>query len=52
VVLGMLICTMLTLVVLPGVLRVSLAGYRPPEPVKPMEPMPANEPGLGHAATV
>jgi cobalt-zinc-cadmium resistance protein CzcA len=52
VVLGMLICTMLTLVVLPGVLRVSLAGYRPPEPAKPLEPVPASQPGLGHAATV
>jgi heavy metal efflux system protein len=53
VVLGMLICTMLTLLVLPGVLRVTLAGYRPPEPVKPApQPAPAGDPGLAHAATV
>ena len=53
VVLGMLICTLLTLLVLPGVLRVTLAGYRPPEPAKPA-PAPAlrGEPGLEHAAAV
>jgi len=31
VVVGMLVCTFLTLTVLPGVLRLTLAGYRPPE---------------------
>ncbi|HEX2874417.1 MAG TPA: efflux RND transporter permease subunit, partial [Polyangiaceae bacterium] len=53
VVLGMLISTLLTLIVLPGVLRVALAGYRPPEPVRPvLEQAPASDPGLEHAATV
>jgi heavy metal efflux system protein len=50
VVIGMLISTLLTLVVLPGVLRVTLKGYRPPEPEAP-EPAsePVARPGL-HAA--
>ncbi|MES1183967.1 MAG: CusA/CzcA family heavy metal efflux RND transporter [Myxococcales bacterium] len=53
VVLGMLISTLLTLIALPGVLRVALAGYRPPEPVKPVaEPAPTSQPGLEHAAVV
>jgi len=53
VVLGMLICTLLTLLALPGVLRVALAGYRPPEPEKRVaEPSPLNEAGLQHAAVV
>lgn len=36
VVLGMLISTLLTLILLPGVLRIALAGYRKPEPVGPL----------------
>jgi cobalt-zinc-cadmium resistance protein CzcA len=53
VVLGMLISTLLTLIALPGVLRVALAGYRPPEPVKPAaELAPVSQPGLEHAAVV
>jgi hypothetical protein len=53
VVLGMLISTLLTLIALPGVLRVALVGYRPPEPVKPIaKPAPLQEPGLEHAAVV
>jgi cobalt-zinc-cadmium resistance protein CzcA len=49
VVIGMLISTLLTLLVLPGVLRVTLKGYRPPERVASV---PAPEPGLPdlHAA--
>lgn len=35
VVIGMLLCTMLTLLVLPGVLRISLKGYKPAEQVAP-----------------
>jgi cobalt-zinc-cadmium resistance protein CzcA len=35
VVLGMLISTLLTLILLPGVLRIALAGYRTPERVGP-----------------
>lgn len=53
VVLGMLISTLLTLIVLPGVLRIALAGYRPPEPAKPeLEPAPTNDAGLEHAAAI
>jgi cobalt-zinc-cadmium resistance protein CzcA len=50
VVIGMLISTLLTLIVLPGVLRVMLKGYRPPEPAEP-EPHLARAPQPGlHAA--
>jgi heavy metal efflux system protein len=54
VVIGMLISTLLTLLVLPGVLRVTLKGYRPPEPMP--EPAPAGSspvasPGLHVALT-
>jgi heavy metal efflux system protein len=41
VVIGMLISTLLTLLVLPGVLRLCLKGYRPPEPT----PEEASSPG-------
>ena len=38
VVVGMLVCTFLTLTVLPGVLRLTLAGYRAPEPEPASKP--------------
>ncbi len=45
VVIGMLISTLLTLLVLPGVLRLFLKGYRPPEP----NPEEASSPGAAPA---
>lgn len=45
VVIGMLISTLLTLLVLPGVLRLCLKGYRPPEP----SPELASSPGAAPA---
>jgi cobalt-zinc-cadmium resistance protein CzcA len=52
VVIGMLISTLLTLLVLPGVLRLCLKGYRPPEPHAEEESAPGAAPaGMRPALT-
>jgi heavy metal efflux system protein len=51
VVVGMLICTLLTLLALPGVLRITLAGYRPTEPVTPEPDLAAPRAGAYAHAT-
>jgi cobalt-zinc-cadmium resistance protein CzcA len=50
VVIGMLLCTLLTLLVLPGVLRIALAGYRPASLEAPAttDPAPAATPVAAH----